>query len=486
MNQIDIDIAGGVIAGRQDDGSSVQEKFNRGTLESGLKGDLQRLAEKPLTLKAKDFERIGTDLGQLLFPGGIGDMIAIGMATGGVRLRIGVDEPALAAVPWEMAMFRGVLFSTTNNALVARRPPGIVFETRPPVEAQNALIVLPDAPDLAGENEAGAVRAALENAGVSCVILSGKVTAQMIGDSFERRPVHVFHYIGHGVGDGVLLYDEAGQNHVVVGAQLRALLSLHNSLRLVVLNGCWTGAVTGIESGSLTGTATSIVATGVPAAVAMQYQIQDPAAVLFAKTFYKELLSSQCSGDVCMAVQAARNACYVWAPGDRSWCAPVVYIRSLDGKIFQTKPAGPTELEEDGVYSHESTDSLVSSVGALKRQADILRARIQGAEIASALGGPGSAQAITEAELARRSYDGVMEELEERTQTLRMRLILLRSELSDAVAKGNALSEQRRTVLADRGYVPFSLDRELTCIRTTIARMQRQITEGEGIVAYRG
>jgi CHAT domain-containing protein len=65
------------------------------------------------------------------------------------------------------------------------------------------------------------------------------------------------------------------------------LISENPSLRLVVLNAC-ESAVSSAE-GVFTSTAAKLVREGVPAVVAMQYEITDDAALVFASSFYGQI-----------------------------------------------------------------------------------------------------------------------------------------------------------------------------------------------------
>jgi CHAT domain-containing protein len=65
---------------------------------------------------------------------------------------------------------------------------------------------------------------------------------------------------------------------------LAQLLSDYRTLRLDVLNSC-EGARTGLTD-RYAGTAQTLVQQGVPAVIAMQFEITDQAAIDFSNTFY--------------------------------------------------------------------------------------------------------------------------------------------------------------------------------------------------------
>jgi formylglycine-generating enzyme required for sulfatase activity len=146
---------------------------------------------------------------------------------------------------------------------------------------------------------------------------------------------HILHFIGHGIfdeskQDGVLIFcDEHGRGSPQSGQDLGILLRDHRSLRLALLNTC-EGARTGTED-PFAGVAHSLVQMGLPAVIAMQFEISDSAATLFAREFYTALAE----GDgVDAALGEARKAIFA---GQKSveWGTPVLFSRTLDGKVFE-------------------------------------------------------------------------------------------------------------------------------------------------------
>jgi hypothetical protein len=162
-------------------------------------------------------------------------------------------------------------------------------------------------------------------------------------NKLQDRDYHVFHYIGHGGFDkdadtGVLLLEnERHLGHRVSGQRLATILGSHQSLRLAVLNAC-EGARTSRRD-PFAGVAASLVRREVPAVIAMQFEITDKTAVLFAGQFYKALARGY---TVDAALAWARLA--IFADGnDIEWGTPVLIMRSPDGRIFEV----PRPLEDD-------------------------------------------------------------------------------------------------------------------------------------------
>jgi len=156
---------------------------------------------------------------------------------------------------------------------------------------------------------------------------------------------HIFHFIGHGgfderTQDGVLLLeDEARRGRRVSGHDLSMLLHNHRWLRLAILNAC-EGARTSRHD-IFAGTAQSLVQQGMPAVIAMQFEITDQAAITFAEEFYTALADGY---PVDAAVVDARMA--IFADGnDVEWGTPVLYMRSPDGRIFDVTPVSEIDRQ---------------------------------------------------------------------------------------------------------------------------------------------
>ncbi len=146
---------------------------------------------------------------------------------------------------------------------------------------------------------------------------------------------HILHFVGHSdfdaTGEGALyLSDEHGQPTAVTDAVLTALLGDQTSLRLVVLNSC-KGARTTLTD-PFSGIATSLVALGVPAVVAMQFSISDDAAIVFAEELFTSLVGRQYPIDA--AVSEARKAIFAEV-SEIEWATPVLFLRAFDGRLFE-------------------------------------------------------------------------------------------------------------------------------------------------------
>jgi hypothetical protein len=159
-------------------------------------------------------------------------------------------------------------------------------------------------------------------------------------DAMRRGPWHVFHFSGHGGFDPVTqegtlaLADDDGSTSHLGADDLAMLLRRHGSLRLVLLNACEGGRSAALDPFS--SVAGALMRRGVPAVLAMQYQISDEAALEFGRTFY-ENLAAQFPVELC--VREARQAIRLALRGSLEWGTPVLYMRPADGVLFHLADA---------------------------------------------------------------------------------------------------------------------------------------------------
>ena len=107
------------------------------------------------------------------------------------------------------------------------------------------------------------------------------------------------------------------------------LLTDHSTLRLALLNSC-EGARAG-ELDLLSSTAATLVRRGLPAVLAMQYDITDMAAIQLSEAFYEALVDGL---PVDGALAEARKAISLGIANSLEWGTPALSMRSGDGRIF--------------------------------------------------------------------------------------------------------------------------------------------------------
>ena len=132
-------------------------------------------------------------------------------------------------------------------------------------------------------------------------------------------------------GGYIQLSGENGTARPVSAVDLARLISEIPSLRLIVLNAC-ESAFSSTE-GIFTSTAAKLVREGVPAVVAMQYEITDDAALVFASAFYGQIAQGV---SVDRAMTRAREAVKMkMTHGSLEWATPVLFLSSEETRIFE-------------------------------------------------------------------------------------------------------------------------------------------------------
>jgi CHAT domain len=307
--------------------------------------DSQRLAE---------IREFGAVLFEALFRDELGACLRrsldrAGSEEKGLRIRLRLPNDRLAEVPWEFLYDRstGRFLSLSEYTPVVRYIE--LSESLPRVQIDGplrGLVVISspqDYPPLDVDHEWEILQAA-----VSGLISSGRLevdrleipTLEQLQRSLRRNEYHVLHYLGHGgvdreTGDGVLvLQDENGMSRLESGRDLSALLYDERSLQLAVLNSCEGARAEGIDP--FAGTAQALVRQGVLAVLAMQFEITDESAIVFARNFYEALADGF---PVDAATSAARKA--VFAASRTEWGTPVLYMRAPNGELFRGVRARP-------------------------------------------------------------------------------------------------------------------------------------------------
>ena len=300
---------------------------------------------------------LGGSLFEALFTGGVRDCYTRSLDEvtrtegSGLRLRLRLqDVPELADLPWEFLLDKGGGRFLAQSA----QTPVIRYMEMPqsvrPVATTLPLRVLVmisapvDVPqlDLAKERDRlEQALAPLRDQGKVHVTWQEDATLTALMRYLRKETYHIFHFVGHGAFDPkrdvglLLLEDEQERSFPVESDRIGAFLRDHSSLRLAVLNSC-EGARSS-RSDPFAGVAANLVRQGIPAVVAMQFEISDDAAITFSGEFYAALAEGL---PVDAAVAEARKAIY--ATNDVEWATPVLYMRSESGLLFKLEEPPPT------------------------------------------------------------------------------------------------------------------------------------------------
>jgi hypothetical protein len=266
----------------------------------------------------------------------------------GLRLRLAVD-PSLDDLPWEF------LYSPQKEFLgLDPRTPIVRFIELPTPAAPlkvdlplRILVVVASPKDLTPldvEAEKSRIAAALDplqsQGFVRVSYLEGPDTWTRLIDALRPNETHILHFIGHGAFDevneeGVLLMEsEAGEMQPIGSDLIRILMQGKSRLRVAVLNSCLGAQAS--EAEPFSSVAAAMVRAGIPAVIAMQFEVSDRAAEIIGGTFYKSLALNF---PVDAALTEARRQIALVERDSLEWATPVLFMQVPDGQLFDvSKP----------------------------------------------------------------------------------------------------------------------------------------------------
>jgi hypothetical protein len=267
----------------------------------------------------------------------------------GINVKLINTIPEFSSTPWELmydSIIKQFICCSTKTIFMRGIDATDISTTRSTPINILAVSARPktvgDSPigeiDVDGEQAIlGEVLGDLEKRGLVTLSFADSSTYEAIHDRLQDPPEDdrwdVFHFIGHGGVDdqsqeGYVIFQLEGDTRgaPIFADDLVNLLNIPRRLQLVVLNSC-SGAES--KSGELfSSTAVKLITAGIPAVIAMQTVISDPAALEFARIFYRNLSN----GDTIQ--KAVTDARIVMKPKFPFECfSPVLYLRS-DGQLF--------------------------------------------------------------------------------------------------------------------------------------------------------
>ena len=290
----------------------------------------------------------GQALFEFLMHGEVGRRYAVSydrcqQAGKGLRLKLRIQDPLLAALPWEFLYDQRfdhylVLSQRTPLLRYLELPrPLRPLHVTPPLRMLGMVASPNNLPRLDVAVEKARVEEALRDLRAGGLVELTWLEGQGWRDlqrAMRRGPWHLFHFIGHGGFDkgqqeGYLVFaDRQGEAARMSATNLARLLGDHNPLRVVLLNSCEGGQSSGDVFSS---TASTLVRSGIPCVVAMQYEITDAAAVEFARTFYESLADGLPTET---AVSDARKSITFSRQNSLEWGTPVIFTHAPDGVLF--------------------------------------------------------------------------------------------------------------------------------------------------------
>ena len=331
------------------------------------------------------FIEFGTLLYNALFTGDIESLFQVclgevaGQEAQGLRIRLRISPPEISDLPWEFLYSpkQNYFLGASRKTLLTRYLE--VFQPIRPLRTVlplKVLVAIPSESGLDTRKEKDILIEALSKLGdaVQPKILQGNVTRRAIADELLEERYHVFHFIGHGafIDDrGYLLFNEGHGGQDLVDDEIFARIFLNaDSMKLVVLNACEGAKVS--SSRPMVGMAPKLIERGIPAVIAHQYPVLDTAAICFARELYRGLCVAADSGHVDAAVAHARNQLSIQFPAERSFGAPVLFMRAPNGLIFDfTTPPPPKEttpeIRELPEEEHKHLEKLLAIHGRNRR-----------------------------------------------------------------------------------------------------------------------
>jgi hypothetical protein len=288
-----------------------------------------------------------------------------------VRLRVLARHPTLAQLPWEYCYLPIHMGQADRShflclhpqlSIVRHVPLDDAYPSLQPADSNQlrvvaALVNAAGYPELKLLKERKVLEKALRNFAVDGITVAWEpVIEDVTRDDLLTRlqqKADIFHFAGHGefrltdvdfetgegIGEGslILIEDKASKAPERLKAADLALQLQHAGVRIAVLGACDSGRHDSVSA--WTGIGPALIGRGLPAVVAMQYELVDTQAVTFTQAFYTALIAGL-SVDEAMA--AARLAMLGKAEDDDiEWGVPVLYMRSSNGVIF------PNDAEPD-------------------------------------------------------------------------------------------------------------------------------------------
>jgi hypothetical protein len=319
--------------------------------EAPFQNALQKL--KALQASREDLKWIGDRLFDALFQSNIQYILknSLNHVTGEdkyLRLSLRIDAPELACLPWELVHNAKMApsFILLHKRISLARYLALEQPVRKPkFRIPLSILVFISSPSnmtpLDVEGEKKLLKKALRPliwGGDIRVRFCEHATLDNLRNELARAP-DILHYIGHGHFDAekkeafLDFVSETNEADPVEVETLGGLLH-ESSVKLVVLNSC-EGAVAS-DTDAFTGVAQNLVLAGVPAVVAMQYQVLDATAMVFSSVFYSTFIKNY---SVDAAIAEARRQIMTKTRsqvGQQGWATPVFFMRAHEGKIFDT------------------------------------------------------------------------------------------------------------------------------------------------------
>ncbi|NGN65802.1 CHAT domain-containing protein [Streptomyces sp. A7024] len=343
------------------------------------------------------------DVGRRLYTGVFGGapadswpaLVAAAAPENLLRVRLDIEDPVLATLPWELMHDDGQHALWRNGRVLLRRGRARGNPVAPGEEngadrgPLRALLVVCNPADhtLLADHELAKIGAALAQlpGRIHTEVVDGPSPTELRAELTAVRP-HVLHFIGHGMraveGDLPGLdfnvepqngaKDERNEQRrwgapakgqwTLDRDMLEILLGDGRAPRLVLFNVCRQAGAPAGDFGSLVNVC---LEQGVGAAVAMQGDIESPAAVEFSYELYRSL---SCAKPIDEIITDVRNHLYLTDPGRPSWALPVLECAVPDPAEVTRQRWGHAEPELSSRNRKWPFDELPMFLGRAKER----------------------------------------------------------------------------------------------------------------------
>lgn len=298
---------------------------------------------------------MGEILRKFLFPAPIQELFStslnVSRAKGkeGIRVRININEKSgeLYQIPWEYCRDDKSFLALNADTPLVRYVP--TNREPMPISVPSTVKILlawanpEDLPQLDVQSEIDAVKDALAEFTASGRVVIEElpnVTPNALVSKVRQNPPHIFHFIGHGAllksGGGALALDNGRKKHILLDGDRMLRLFQGDDTKLIILSACQSGATSdktekSSSAQAFMGLAPKLVWGGLPAVVAMQYDLPNRAARPFMQTLYEFLALGK---PLDTAVTEARIGLDFNILESPYWGIPVLFMRAPDGNIW--------------------------------------------------------------------------------------------------------------------------------------------------------
>jgi hypothetical protein len=325
----------------------------------------------------REAREFGTALFAALFPGEVLAAFRASRSTlaSGERLRIRLRlPPVLVGIPWELLYdeYTDQFLALAPDLKLVRYPEMPAAYAHPgPLQVDGPLQVVAvlaspqsdDYPMLRLDRELGRMERALtllrEQNQVQLDVIRGPGTLDQLRERL-RQPVHILHILSHGdlnrdTGEGELLFEDTDGAAEPINAELlrRYLERQRGQAQLVTLNACL-GALP-VENDAFSSVGLSLIRSGVPAVVAMQFEIAEDVAAELTRVLYAELAAGI---PIDQALSETRLHISGRFPTRLDWAIPVLFSRAETGVLFEFAAPPPDLTAQRGVFRIRTTLSL--------------------------------------------------------------------------------------------------------------------------------